>query len=399
MNPFSALRVTSLAVFSATAIYSIFLGLLTIPLFQDQVVYLHRVALTWFQDTNSPETWGFLRNQVTPFNLRTSDGETLHAWHILPLQTYRRNEQKLVEEPSGLTEDPQSRQSFKILSEDPNALLVLCFHGASGTLGAGWRPPSYRALYAAAPDKIHTIAIDYRGFGASTGSPSENGLLTDAITLAEWAINEIGIPPSRIVLFAQSLGTAVAISLAHHLAIRPTPTLFAGMVLVAPFANVELLTATYSIGGTIPLLSPIARFPKLLAFLNSFIIPKWPSKDKLAEFVKACQLMTGDDLKYHVTIIHAEDDWDVPSSHSNILYWHAVNATLPKGISYGEFEKQKNRDGTDLGAGGFVIQQQNSKGLLREEIVKYGFHDRIMSYPAVSLAVWRTFANGRSSPK
>ncbi len=51
-----------------------------------------------------------------------------------------------------------------------------------------------------APDKIHTLAIDYRGFGSSTGSPSEEGLLNDAVALAEWAVDVAGIPPSRIVV-------------------------------------------------------------------------------------------------------------------------------------------------------------------------------------------------------
>ena len=326
-----------------TAIYLIFLAVLTIPFFQNQVIYLNRVVLTWSQDVNIPETWGFMHNMVTPFNLPTPDGETLHAWHILPLEAYRRNEQQLIEEPSGLANDIKTRLSFKLLREDPDALLVLYLHGAAGTLGSGWRPPSYRALYAAAPNNIHTVAIDYRGFGTSTGSPSEEGLLTDALTLAEWAMIEAGIPPSRIVLFAQSIGTAVAISLAHHFAVRPAPTLFAGMVLVAPFANVELLTATYSVGGVIPLLSPIARFPRLHAFLNSFIVTKWPSKDKLAEFVRQCHNMAGDELKYHVTIIHAEDDWDIPWSHSETVFWHAVNASLPMGISYEELEKKRRK--------------------------------------------------------
>ena len=381
----------------ATATYFIFLATLTIPSFQNQVIYLNRVVLTWFEDVNIPETWGFLHNQVTPFNLHTPDGETLHAWHILPVEAYRENEQQLVEEPSGLADDLKTRLSFKLLCEDPNALLVLYFHGAAGTLGSGWRPHSYRALSAAAPDRIRTVAIDYRGFETSTGSPSEEGLLTDALTLAEWAMNEAGIPPSRIVLFAQSIGTAVAISLVHHLAMRPAPTLFAGMVLVAPFANVELLTATYSVAGVIPLLSPVARFPRLHAFLNSFIVTKWPSKDKLAEFVRQCQKMTGDELKYHVTIIHAEDDWDIPWSQSETVFWHAVNASLPMGISYEELEKQKAQDKIELGAGGWVVQQESPRGVLREEIVKYGLHDRIMSYPVVSLAVWRAFMNGHST--
>ena len=377
------------------ATYFGFLAILTIPAVQRQVIYLNRVTLTWFQDVNYPETWGFLHNQVAPFNLHTKDGQELHAWHILPLEVYRRNEQQLIKEPSGLSDDVKTRLSFKLLREDPDALLVLYLHGAAGTLGSGWRPPSYRALYAAAPDRIHTVAIDYRGFGTSTGSPSEDGLLTDALTLAGWAMNEAGIPPSRIVLFAQSIGTAVAISLAHHLAMKPAPTLFAGMVLVAPFANVELLTATYKIAGVIPLLSPLAHFPRLHALLNRFIVTKWPSKDKLAEFVGQCHKMAGDNPKYHVTIIHAEDDWDIPWSQSEMLYWNAVNASLPMGISYEELDKEKILNRIDLGAGGWIMQHQSPKGCLREEIVKYGLHDRIMSYPVVSLAVWRAFDSGQ----
>jgi abhydrolase domain-containing protein 12 len=82
-----------------------------------------------------------------------------------------------------------------------NKRSVLSFHGAAGTLGSGWRPPNYRALSAGAPGKIHTIAIDYRGFGLSVGAPSEEGLLADAITLTEWTKNFAGVPSLRIVVF------------------------------------------------------------------------------------------------------------------------------------------------------------------------------------------------------
>ena len=100
------------------------------------------------------------------------------------------------------------------------------------------------------------------------------GFLTDTLMLAGWAMNEAGIPPSHTFLFAQSIGTALAISLVHQLAMRPAPTLFAGMVQVAPFANVGLLTATCSVAGVTPLLSPVTRFPWLHGFLNSFIATK-----------------------------------------------------------------------------------------------------------------------------
>jgi abhydrolase domain-containing protein 12 len=374
-------------------IQHLFLGLLAIPFFQDHAIYLHSVTLTWFKDVSVAEQWGFLRNQVTPFTLETGDGVTLHAWHILPLELYRRHEDELVKQPEGVAVDLADRASFRLLRDDPQALLVLYLHGAAGTLGSGWRPPSYRALSALAPDRIHTVAIDYRGFGSSTGYPSEQGLLTDAITLAEWAMNEAGIPPSRIVIFGQSLGTAVGISLAHHYAMKSSPVLFSGMVLVAPFADVELLTATYRIAGTIPILGPLAPFPRLLAFFNDFILSKWPSKHKLAAFVRACEQMSGDELKYYITIIHAQDDYDIPWSHSDQLYWHAVNAARPNGIDFDDLEEEKEQTKTMLGPAGWAAEHRTPKGVIREEIAKWGLHDRIMSYPIVSLAVLRAFSH------
>jgi abhydrolase domain-containing protein 12 len=387
----SVLWFAVLAVAAVISAYATFVAILTIPAVQNQIVYLNKVTLTWFQDVSVPEQWGFLRNQVTPFILKTADGETLHAWHILPLGLYQQHEDALTREPAGIAHDITERLCSKLLRDDPNSLLVLYFHGAAGTLGSGWRPPSYRAMSAAMPERIHTIAIDYRGFGASTGVPSEDGLLIDASTLADFALNILGIPASRIVIFGQSLGTAVGISLAHRMASAPEPTLFAGMVLVAPFADVELLTATDRLAGTIPILDPVARFPRLLASLNSFIISKWASKDKLAEFVRLVHHLPRKTQAYHITIIHAEDDYDIPWAHSEKVFWHAVNATTATGVSIADLETYRSDFGQLLGAGGRIVEWRTDKGLIREEITKYGLHDRIMSYPVVSMAVARAF--------
>jgi len=379
---------------ASASLYLTFLGLLTIRSLQDHVIYLHRVTLTWFQDVNVPEQWGFLRNQVTPFHLITPDGETLHTWHILPLETYRRNEKALRAERTGLCQDIKERLAFKLLRDDPGAQLVLYLHGAAGTLGSGWRPQSYRAISAAAQN-VHIIAIDYRGFGTSTGWPSEAGLLTDALTLANFAMKTAGIPPERIVIFGQSLGTAVSIALTHHLALQDPPVLFSGMVLVAPFANVELLTQTYSVAGTIPLLSPVAKIPHALAFLNNFIVSKWPSKDKLAALIRHCETLKLGQRhnKYDVTLIHAEDDYDIPWVHSEIMFWHAVNATREpnNSLSFDGLEEIKAKEKLELGAGGWEVDWRGKGGVVREQIVKHGLHDRIMSYPIVSLAVAKAF--------
>lgn len=390
-GPVAVLRSVLFAFLASASAYAVFLALLTVPSLQRQVIYLQSLTQTWGQDLNIPEQWGFLHNQVTPFALNTPDGETLHAWHILPLGLYRRNEQKILEEPSGLAPDFNQRLASELLRGDPESLLVLYLHGAGGTLGSGHRPASYRAASAGAPDRIHIVAIDYRGFGLSTGAPSEDGLLTDATTLVNWAMSQ-GIPPHRIIIWGQSLGTAVATSLVHHMALRHEPVLFSGLVLVAPFADVPSLTATYRVAGRIPLLGPVARFPLVFDFLNTFILDKWPTKERLAGFVRRCEALPVDSKTYHISMIHAEDDLAIPWHHSEQLFWHAVNASLPsRGISFQELGKHKEATRVHADAGGWSVTHESTKGIVTEHITQYGVHDKIMGYPVVSLAVLKAF--------
>lgn len=378
----------SVAALSLT--YATFLGLLTITYFQRHAIYLHAFQMTWGCDLDVPEQWGFMKNQVTPFSLDTPDGVSLHAWHILPLGLYRDHQQELCQEPSGFKDDVSKTYGYKLLRDDPNALLVIYLHGAGGTLGSGYRPPSYRAVSDGASHRIHVVAIDYRGFGKSRGQPSEPGLLTDAMTLVNWVVDTVGIPSSRIVIFGHSIGTAVGSSLVRHLASQIPPTFFAGIVFVAPFSDAETLTSTYKLVGTIPLLSPLARFPKLMRYFNGFIKDKMRTKEHLAEFIRLSE-RTKEAPHYDITIIHAEDDWDINWTHSEELFKSAVNATVPGGISHEALEERKEEGRNHLGAGGWTMEWKSSRGIIREEITKYGLHDRVMSYPIVSLAVLRAF--------
>ena len=194
-------------------------------------------------------------------------------------------------------------------------------------------------------------------------------------------MNEAGIPPERIVVFAQSIGTAVALSLVHHLAtVEPEPVFFGGMVLVAPFADVAELTSMYRIAGAVPLLSPLARVPTPRAFFKTFLVCNWPNKEKLADFLRIVESTGG--VRYDLTIIHAMDDWDTPWSHSETLFWHASEAAVPEGKSCREVKDQIEATKKLLGAGGLAIQLETPHGVLRKEIVEHGLHDRIMSYPS-----------------
>ena len=72
------------------------------------------------------------------------------------------------------------------------------------------------------------MALSYRGYGGSTGSPSEAGLIADA--QAAYAFAAARMPAERIVVFGESLGTGVAVALA---ATQPV----GGLVLQAPFTS------------------------------------------------------------------------------------------------------------------------------------------------------------------
>jgi abhydrolase domain-containing protein 12 len=173
----SLFKYTSISIAVAIWLYATVLGLLTTSTFQSHAVYLHAIRLTWFKDLNVPETFGFLRNQVTPFSINTSDGERLYAWHILPVELYCKNELALIDEPIGFVSDITSRLAFQLLRNNPEARLVIHMHGAAGTVGSGHSVYNYRALSAGQPRKVHVLAFDYRGFGRSTGTPSESGLI------------------------------------------------------------------------------------------------------------------------------------------------------------------------------------------------------------------------------
>jgi uncharacterized protein len=56
------------------------------------------------------------------------------------------------------------------------------------------------------------LALSWRGYGGSTGTPSEQGLRTDARTA--YTLLAARVDPARIVIFGESLGTTVAVALA-----------------------------------------------------------------------------------------------------------------------------------------------------------------------------------------
>jgi len=63
---------------------------------------------------------------------------------------------------------------------------------------------------------LQAILFDYRGYGLSTGRPTQEGLLRDAEAVVEYVERSLGVPRERIVYFGQSLGSGVAALLAER---------------------------------------------------------------------------------------------------------------------------------------------------------------------------------------
>ncbi len=107
---------------------------------------------------------------------------------------------------------------------DARSPVALIVHGRSANLCT-------RASIAARlrRDGFGVLLFDYRGYGRSSGRPSDKGLTEDSVSAFDWLQRE-GIGARRIIVVGQSLGDAPAAQLA---AMRPV----AALALVSPFTS------------------------------------------------------------------------------------------------------------------------------------------------------------------
>jgi len=108
--------------------------------------------------------------------------------------------------------------------------VILYFPGQAGNLGRPGRLDRYRAL---AEDGEGLFIVSYRGYGGSTGTPSEKGLREDARAAYKAAVARFG---DDIVVYGESLGTGVAVGLAAEVPVK-------GVILEAPYLSAAAVGA------------------------------------------------------------------------------------------------------------------------------------------------------------
>jgi uncharacterized protein len=106
--------------------------------------------------------------------------------------------------------------------------LLVC-HGNAGNIGD-------RVLHAAllTATGFDVLLFDYRGYGRSSGRPSEKGTYRDVRAALTCVLEQPGVDPARVFYLGESLGGAVALDLALE---RPP----AGLVLLSAFTGVREL--------------------------------------------------------------------------------------------------------------------------------------------------------------
>jgi hypothetical protein len=168
---------------------------------------------------------------------------------------------------------------------------ILVLHGNAGNLSTPGRPEHDRQLRQLGAG---VLAVDYRGYGESEGTPSEAGLYADARAGYDYLRDSLGIPPGRIVIYGHSLGSAVAVELA-------TQVPAAGLVIEGAFTSVP------DRGAEI-----YPWLPVRLMTRNRF-----SSLDRIGS------------VHMPILVIHGRDDSTIPIAHGRRLFAAALE---PKGF-------------------------------------------------------------------
>ena len=217
--------------------------------------------LTWFYFHQGELLYPSARGAISPSDkglagflpvkITTPDGETLDGWWKAP--------------PYG-------------------GGVVLYLHGQTGSLGTeDYIATRSRDL---AESGLGVLALDYRGYGGSTGMPTEAGLVIDARAAYDFIRAEA--PEAKIAIFGTSLGTGVAVALAAQV-----PE--AGVVLDSPFTSALHIAQM--------------RYPWLPASL--LMKDQWDSLSRITQ------------IKAPLLVVHCDTDKTVPLAEGMHLFAHA----------------------------------------------------------------------------
>ncbi len=239
-------------------------------IFQSHLVYYPHIGR---EGNLTPQAYGLVYETV---EIATDDGEKLAAWWVP------------AEGAHGT---------------------VLLFHGNAGNIS---HRLDYLKMFRGL--RYSTLIIDYRGYGTSTGSPSEEGTYRDAEAAWRYLTEQRGVPAADIVLFGESLGAAVASWLAMRVPLIPDPS---------PEGRRETRASSLPPGER----SGVRGMPRALVLASTFTsVPDlgvevyWFLPVRLISRFRYDNLSHLAAVQAPVLIAHSRDDEIVPFAHGQRLY-------------------------------------------------------------------------------
>lgn len=238
-----------------------------------------------------------------------------------------------VDRPAG--EDPKTLEELSLVAADrvrinawywPGKRLdnILMFHGNAGHRGhrLDWARGFHQLGFG-------VLLLDYRGYGGSEGSPTEQGLYRDAQAALEWLSQK----PGRVVYLGESLGSGPAI----ELALRHPP---AAMILHAPLSSaVDVGQAAYPFLPVSFLLKDRYENDRKISKINCPVLIIHGERDSVIPFQLGRRLFD---------LASFPKDWlAIPQAdHNNLaeiggrLYWDTIQYFLEKALT--TVPKQEN---------------------------------------------------------
>jgi fermentation-respiration switch protein FrsA (DUF1100 family) len=182
----------------------------------------------------------------------TEDGKRLHGW-FFPLQ-----------------------KEFPV---------ILFCHGNAGNISH--RLDNIRLLL---DQRLQVFTFDYRGYGKSSGRPSEKGIYVDGLAAYDYLINKEHIPSTNIIPFGRSLGAAVALEISVKRSVK-------SVILESAFTSTKDMARSIALFYPLSFLLPshynnlkkiaCVTIPKLIIHGKEDEIVSFSMGEKLFETAKA----------------------------------------------------------------------------------------------------------------
>lgn len=265
------------------------------PSLQKEFIYANRIFTGRIpyisSDLEPPSNFGYesVYSNSIPLRIKTEDGMELGAWHIT--------------------------LSNRTLNVSDQLVFMYC-HGNAATRALGIRLQVYNGILKSFPGS-ELLVFDYRGFGDSTGYPSQEGLLKDARAAWKYLTEERSIPSNRIVVLGQSLGTAVVSMLASKDCIKPK-----AFMLMSPIVSISSTVYHYVWARILIIPYLIYLFASCDDFSNFF--KNYIQDDfDVKEILKIHGLGTKSLIP--LIYVHGTNDRMVPYDHGEQLYYEELN--------------------------------------------------------------------------